>query len=144
LSPGETVLAMGTGGVSIFALQIAKAFGARVILTSSQDEKLARGKALGADETIHYRTEPAWDVRARALTGGRGVDHIPEVGGEKTMPISLRAVRDGGHITLVGLLTGGRGDPSLAEKMGKDARIDSVFVGSARHLAGLAAFMAQK
>lgn len=144
LSPGEVVLAMGTGGVSLFALQIAKAFGARVILTSSHDDKLTRGEALGADETINYRADPAWDVRARALTGGEGVDHILEVGGEKTMPISVRAVRDGGHISLVGLLTGGRGDPSVADESGKGVRVDSVFVGSAHHLAGFAAFMAQK
>jgi NADPH:quinone reductase-like Zn-dependent oxidoreductase len=144
LAAGETVLAMGTGGVSIFALQIAKAFGARVLLTSSHDDKLARGKALGADETINYRTEPAWDERARALTGGRGVDHILEVGGEKTMPLSVRAVRDGGHISLVGLLSGGRGDATIAEKAGRGIRVDSVYVSSARDLAELTAFVVEK
>jgi NADPH:quinone reductase-like Zn-dependent oxidoreductase len=133
LAPGETVLAMGTGGVSIFALQLAKAAGARVILTSSQDEKLARGKALGADAVINYRTTPAWDAAARALTGGRGVDHILEVGGARTLPTSLNAVREGGHLTLVGLLGGERGDPATAARNTRGVRVDSVYVGSVRH-----------
>jgi NADPH:quinone reductase-like Zn-dependent oxidoreductase len=138
LRAGETVLAMGTGGVSIFALQIAKLEGARVLLTSSRDEKLARGRSLGADETVNYRTTPAWDVRARALTGGRGVDHVLEVGGAATLPISLRALRDGGHLSLVGLLSGGRADPEVAARNDRGIRVDSVYVGSARHLAELA------
>ncbi len=133
LKAGETVLAMGTGGVSIFALQFAKAAGARVILTSSQDEKLARGKALGADEVINYRTTPDWDVAARALTGGRGVDHILEVGGSTTLPTSLNAVREGGHVTLVGLLGGARGDLETATRNTRGVRVDSVYVGSVRH-----------
>jgi NADPH:quinone reductase-like Zn-dependent oxidoreductase len=133
LAAGETVLAMGTGGVSIFALQLAKALGARVILTSSSDEKLARGRALGADEVVNYRTTPAWDDAARALTGGRGVDHILEVGGASTLPRSLRAVREGGHVTLVGLLGGTRGDPEAAAKAAPGVRVDSVYVGSVRH-----------
>lgn len=144
LAAGETVLAMGTGGVSIFVLQIAKALGARVILTSSRDEKLSRGKALGADETINYRTEPNWDERARALTGGRGVDHLVEVGGEKTLPTSIRALRDGGHLSLVGLLSGGPPDPALVQEASKRLRVDSVYVGSARHLEALARFAAEK
>ena len=144
LAAGETVLAMGTGGVSIFALQIAKAFDARVILTSSHDEKLARGKALGADETINYRRQPDWDARARALTGGQGVDHILEVGGDKTLPTSLRALRDGGHVSLVGLLTGAPADASVVEKSGRNVRVDSVYVGSAYDLATLIAFVSTK
>lgn len=138
LAPGEWVLAMGTGGVSIFALQFAKAAGAKVILTSSDDTKLARGKALGADLTINYRATPAWDAQARALTGGRGVDHILEVGGATTLPLSLRAVREGGHVTLTGLLGGARGDVEAAAKLAPKVRVDSVFVGSARHLGALA------
>lgn len=133
IKPGETVLAMGTGGVSIFALQFAKIFGARVILTSSSDEKLARGKELGADEVINYKKTPDWDLRARELTGGRGVDHILEVGGAGTLPRSLRAARDGGHITLVGLLSGERGDLEEASKNDRNIRVDSVYVGSLRH-----------
>ncbi len=132
LSRGETVLAMGTGGVSVFALQLAKIAGARVIITSSSDAKLARARALGADDTINYRTTPDWDAAARALTGGRGVDHILEVGGATTLPASLRALRDGGHLTLVGLLGGARSDPAAAAN-DRGIRVDSVFVGSVRH-----------
>ncbi|HXX69503.1 MAG TPA: NAD(P)-dependent alcohol dehydrogenase [Polyangiaceae bacterium] len=133
LKTRESIVAMGTGGVSIFALQLAKAAGARVILTSSQDGKLERGKALGADDTINYRTVPAWGDRVRELTGGRGVDHILEVGGDRTLPESLRAVRDGGHICLVGLLGGAPADLVSAQKNPTGIRVDSVFVGSVRH-----------
>jgi NADPH:quinone reductase-like Zn-dependent oxidoreductase len=129
---------MGTGGVSIFALQFAKAAGAKVVLTSSDDGKLARGKALGADATINYRKTPAWDEVARAVTGGRGVDHLLEVGGASTLPRSLQAVRAGGHVTLVGLLGGERGDVAEAAKLAPGVRVDSVFVGSTRHLGALA------
>ncbi len=133
LDAGETVLAMGTGGVSIFALQLAKAAGARVVLTSSHDEKLARGKALGADEGVNYRTTPEWDAAARALTGGRGVDHLLEVGGATTLPVSLRAVRPGGHLAVVGLLGGQRADPAAAARNDRGVRVDAVYVGSVRH-----------
>lgn len=133
LARGETVLAMGTGGVSIFALQFATALGARALLTSSHDDKLARGKALGADGTINYKTTPDWDVRARELTSGRGVDHILEVGGAATLATSLRALRDGGHLALVGLLGGQRADREEAEKNDRNIRVDSVYVGSASH-----------
>lgn len=134
LAKGETVLAMGTGGVSIFALQLAKLAGAKVILTSGHDDKLARGKALGADELVNYRTTPAWDVAARAFTGGRGVDHILEVVGAATLPIALRALRDGGHLSIVGLLSGERADFETASRNGRGIRVDSVYVGSVRHL----------
>ena len=134
LTAGETVLAMGTGGVSIFALQLAKLAGARVILTSSRDDKLARGKALGADELVNYRATPAWDEAARALTAGRGVDHILEVGGAGTLPTSLRALRDGGHLTIVGVLTGKVPDPAAASQNSRGVRVDAVYVGSVRHL----------
>lgn len=137
LATGETVLAMGTGGVSIFALQLAKAAGARVILTSSDDGKLARGKALGADETVNYRTTPDWAAAARALTGGRGVDHLLEVGGASTLPTSLRAIREGGHLSLVGLLGGARADPEAAARNDRGIRVDSVYVGSVRHFEAL-------
>ena len=143
LRAGETVLAMGTGGVSIFALQIARMLGAHVILTSSRDEKLARGRSLGADETVNYRTTPAWDARARELTGGKGVDHLLEVVGAATLPISLRALRDGGHLSIVGLLCGGRADPEVAARNDRGIRVDSIYVGSARHLATLAGALAR-
>ncbi|HZU84082.1 MAG TPA: NAD(P)-dependent alcohol dehydrogenase [Polyangiaceae bacterium] len=133
LSAGQTVLAMGTGGVSIFALQIAKMLGARVIVTSSRDDKLARAKALGADGIINYRSTPEWDARARELTGGRGVDHLLEVGGAATLPTSLRAVREGGHLTLVGLLGGAPADRAAATQNDRGVRVDSVYVGSVRH-----------
>lgn len=143
LQAGETVLAMGTGGVSIFALQLAKAAGARVILTSSDDAKLARGRALGADETINYRATPAWDAAARALTGGRGVDHLLEVVGASTLPTSLRAIRDGGHLSVVGLLGGARADADAAARNDRGIRVDSIYVGSARHLERLGALVAR-
>lgn len=144
LVPDEWVLAMGTGGVSIFALQFAKAAGAKVVLTSRDDAKLARGKALGADVTVNSRRTPAWDEAARAATGGRGVDHILEVGGASTLPLSLRAVRPGGHVTLTGLLGGARGDLEEAAKLAPGVRVDSVFVGSARHLGALADAVARE
>jgi NADPH:quinone reductase-like Zn-dependent oxidoreductase len=143
LRAGETVLAMGTGGVSIFALQIARMLGAHVILTSSREEKLARGRSLGADETVNYRTTPAWDARARELTGGKGVDHLLEVGGAATFAVSLRALRDGGHLSIVGLLSGGRADPEAAARNDRGIRVDSIYVGSARHLAALAGALAR-
>jgi NADPH:quinone reductase-like Zn-dependent oxidoreductase len=134
LKPSDTVLAMGTGGVSIFALQIAKASGCRVILTSSHDEKLERGRDLGADESINYKDRPDWDECARELTSGGGVDQLLEVGGEKTLPISLGAVRPGGHLCLVGLLTGAAADRDAAAKNERGVRVDSVYVGSTQAL----------
>ncbi|HEU4533227.1 MAG TPA: NAD(P)-dependent alcohol dehydrogenase, partial [Polyangiaceae bacterium] len=123
LKAGETVLAQGTGGVSIFALQIAKALGARALLTSSSDEKLARGKELGADGLINYKKEPDWAAKALELTGGRGVDVILEVGGAETLPQSIKATRVGGHVTLTGLLTGSFGDANEAKKNDRDVRV---------------------
>lgn len=137
LKAGETVLAQGTGGVSVFALQIAKALGARVLLTSSSDEKLARGKALGADGLINYKTSPDWAARALELTGGRGVDHILEVGGAETLPQSLRASREGGHVTVTGLLTGSFGNVDEAKNNERKVRVDRVYVGSVRHFEAL-------
>ena len=133
LDRGQTLLAMGTGGVSIFALQIAKNLGARAIVTSSHDEKLARATALGADDVVNYRTTPAWDAFARERTGGRGVDEILEVGGGGTLAVSLRALRDGGHLTLVGLLTGALADRAAAADNGRGIRIDPIYVGSVQH-----------
>ena len=134
LQASDSVLAMGTGGVSIFALQIAKAFGCRVILTSSRDEKLERGREIGADETINYKERPDWDECVRELTSGNGVDQLLEVGGAKTLPQSLAAVRPGGHLCLVGQLTGAAGDREQAAKNERGVRVDSVYVGSAQNL----------
>lgn len=141
LKAGETVLALGTGGVSIFALQIAKSFGAKVILTSSSDEKLARGRALGADETINYVQVPDWGARVRQLTSNGGVDHVLEVGGEGTLPQSLQAVREGGHLTLVGLLSGNFPDAKVAANNDRGVRVDSVYVGSTRDLQEFCEFL---
>lgn len=133
----QVVLAMGTGGVSIFALQLAKTLGASVISTSSSDAKLARVRELGADHTINYRTHPEWDVQARESTHGQGVDCLLEVGGEGTLPTSLRAVRGGGHVVLVGLLTGKMGDRDRARDNDRQVRVDAVYVGSVRHFEAL-------
>ncbi|MDB5952872.1 MAG: NAD(P)-dependent alcohol dehydrogenase [Massilia sp.] len=134
LKPGDTVLVLGTGGVSIFALQLAKAMGARVIATSSSDEKLARLRTLGADETINYRQYQDWGRRARDWSGG-GVDHVIEVGGPGTLPQSIEAVRVGGHISLIGVLTGGAGQVPTAALMARQARLQGLIVGSRRHQA---------
>jgi len=132
LKAGDTVLTLGTGGVSIIALQIAKAMGARVIVTSSSDEKLERARALGADHGINYRTNPAWGKEAYALAGGRGVDHVVELGGPGTLGQSIDAVRVGGHISLIGVLTGRQGDVPTSVLMAKQARLQGLIVGSRR------------
>jgi NADPH:quinone reductase-like Zn-dependent oxidoreductase len=132
LKAGNTVLVLGTGGVSIFALQFAKAMGATVIVTSSSDEKLERARALGADHVINYRSQADWGARARDLTGGRGVDHVIEVGGPGTLPQSMQAVRIGGHIALIGVLTGVQGVVPTALLMARQARLQGLIVGSRR------------
>lgn len=104
LKAGESVLLQGTGGVSIFGLQISKLFGARAIITSSSDEKLERTKALGSDVRINYRTTPEWGKAVKAATGRRGVDHVVEVGGAGTLGQSLKAVKIGGQISVIGVL----------------------------------------
>jgi NADPH:quinone reductase-like Zn-dependent oxidoreductase len=107
LLPGQSVLVLGTGGVSIFALQFAKAAGARVIATSSSDEKLARVRALGADDTINYRVHEDWNAQVRERTGGRGVDHVVEVGGPGTLQRSVFSAKLGGVVSLIGVLSWG-------------------------------------
>jgi NADPH:quinone reductase-like Zn-dependent oxidoreductase len=129
IKPGHTVLTLGTGGVSIFALQFAHLAGARVIATSSSDQKLARALELGAADGINYRTTPEWDKRARELTSGRGVDHVVEVGGAGTLPRSVRAVRLGGHVALIGVLSGG-GEVNPMPILMKGVRLQGIFVGS--------------
>ncbi|MBS0447564.1 MAG: NAD(P)-dependent alcohol dehydrogenase [Proteobacteria bacterium] len=133
LYPGEAVLVQGTGGVSLFALQFAKACGATVIATSSSDEKLERLRALGADHAINYRTQPQWGRAVGEATGGVGVDHVVEVGGAQTLSQSLRACRVGGHIAMIGVLSGREAPVSTALLMSKNIRLQGVTVGSRRH-----------
>ncbi|MDL2337998.1 MAG: NAD(P)-dependent alcohol dehydrogenase [Pseudomonadota bacterium] len=128
LLPGETVLVLGTGGVSMFALQFAKASGATVIATSSSDAKLAKAKALGADHLINYKTHPDWEQSVREVTGGRGVDHVVEVGGAGTLQRSISAARHGGAVHLIGVLTGGQIDPTAI--LFNTTLLRGVFVGS--------------
>ena len=133
LKPGDTVLVQGTGGGSIFALQFAKAAGATVIATSSSDEKLERLKTLGADEVINYRSTPNWGEKVRALTDNRGVDHVIEVGGPATLEQSMIAARIGGHVSLIGILTGVAGQLPLVQALVRQIRLQGVLVGSRAH-----------
>jgi NADPH:quinone reductase-like Zn-dependent oxidoreductase len=130
LRPGITVLAQGTGGVSIFALQFAKLAGARIIVTSSSDGKLRRAADMGADGLINYREMPNWDQKAVELTNGTGVDHIVEVGGAGTLGRSMNAVRVGGRISVIGLLTGSEGTVNPMPILGKQIQVQGIFVGS--------------
>jgi NADPH:quinone reductase-like Zn-dependent oxidoreductase len=129
LKAGHSVLVQGTGGVSLFALQFATMAGARVIATSSGDAKLARARELGASDGINYKTTPDWDVAARNLTEGWGVDHVVEVGGAGTLPRSIKAVKLGGHIALIGVLTGG-GEVDPRPLLMKNIRLQGIYVGS--------------
>ena len=133
LKVGDSVLVLGTGGVSIFALQIARAMGATVIATSSSDEKLERLRTTGAAHGINYRRDENWGDRVRELTGGIGVDHVVEVGGPGTLAQSIRAARVGGHISLIGVLTGRAGAVPTAMLMARQQRLQGLIVGSRRH-----------
>ncbi len=130
LTAGDTVLVQGTGGVSIFALQIAKLVGARVIATSSSDKKLERLCELGASDAINYKTTPDWDREVLELTGGIGVDHVIEVGGAGSLARSLQAVRMGGCVSLIGVLTGFGGEINPVPVLMKSARLQGIYVGS--------------
>ena len=130
LKPGQIVLLLGTGGVSIFALQFAKAAGAQVIITSSSDAKLSRARQLGADHGINYKTHPDWEREVLRLTAGRGVDVVIEVGGPGTLERSLASVRTGGRIAYVGVLTGLGAQANPVAVIPKTASIHGVFVGS--------------
>ena len=129
VKPGDTVLIQGTGGVSLFAMQFAKLAGARVIATSSSDDKLARVKAMGAAEGINYRSVVEWGDEVRKRTAGRGVDHVIEVGGAGTLAQSLRAVRTAGHIALIGVLSG-YGQVNPLPILMKGVRVTGIYVGS--------------
>ena len=126
---GDTVLVQGTGGVSLFALQFAKLLGARVIITSSKDEKLQKARELGAWETINYVDDETWGRTAKNLTGGVGVDHVVEVGGAGTLPQSCAAVRIGGAISLIGILAGTKAEMQLTPILMQNVRIQGIFVG---------------
>lgn len=129
LEPGDSVLVMGTGGVSIFALQFAKMYGARVLATSSSDAKLKRLKEMGAADVINYKTTPDWDKAVLEVTGGEGVDHVVEIGGAGTLPKSINAVKPGGVVSLIGILSGaGQIDPMPL--LFKNARVQGIMVGS--------------
>jgi NADPH:quinone reductase-like Zn-dependent oxidoreductase len=130
LKPGDTVLVQGTGGVSIFALQFAKMAGAKVIATSSSEEKLSRLMALGADHVINYRKNANWGELARELTNGRGVDHVVEVGGPATLDQSMLAARVGAHISVIGILTGLSGEVSIVTALIKQLRLQGLIVGN--------------
>ncbi len=130
---GETVLVQGSGGVSLFALQFAKLFGARVIATTSSPEKAERLRALGADDVIDYRETPVWGARVRELTGGQGVDRIVEIGGAGTLAQSLQAIRFGGTIALVGILAGNAAEIPLTSIFMQNVRVQGVLVGSRDH-----------
>jgi NADPH:quinone reductase-like Zn-dependent oxidoreductase len=130
VKPGDTVLILGTGGVSVFALQFAKAAGARVIATSSSEAKLEKLKRLGADDVINYKTVPHWGQKAKDLTDGRGVDHVIEVGGPVTLAQSITACRTGGHIALIGLLTGFAGEVSIPALFSNQIRVSGISIGS--------------
>lgn len=138
LAPGARVLVQGTGGVALFALQFAKLLGAHVTVISSSDEKLARAKALGADAGVNYKTTTEWYKPARELTGGRGFDHIVELGGEKTLPQSLRAIRPGGTISMIGVLSGSSLAAPLGHVVTRQVRLQGITVG---HRDGFEAMM---
>lgn len=137
LRPGETVLTLGTGGVSIFALQIAKMAGARVIITSSSDAKLERARALGADECINYKTTPDWEQKVLELTGGQGVEHVIDTGGVGTLPKSYLAVGREGLVSVIGVMTRPEGDLSPYPLMPKFAMVRGIFVGAREHFDAL-------
>lgn len=133
LKAGDTVLVLGTGGVSIFALQFAKQMGATVIVTSSSDEKLDRARALGADHVINYRRYTDWSAKVLDITNGRGVDNVVEVGGSDTLVQSVRSCRIGGHVAVIGVLTGVAGQFPLVEVLRRQQKLQGLIVGSRRH-----------
>lgn len=143
LQPGQTLLLQGTGGVSLFGLQFAKLAGAKVILTSSSDEKVERARALGADHTINYRAEPDWEKRVHEITDGHGVDLTLEVGGAGTLSKTLRATRFSGHISLIGVLSGITGEVETAHILHKAITVRGIYVGSRAIFAAMNAAIAQ-
>ncbi len=143
LAPGQTVLVQGTGGVSTFALQLARAAGATVIVTSSSDEKLERARALGADEVLNYRDTPEWGKAVRGLTGGRGVDHVVEVGGAGTLEQSIRAAAIGGRIAVIGVLSGIKTSLTVTPILMGYLRLQGILVGHRASFEALNGFIEQ-
>ncbi len=137
LKAGETVLSLGTGGVTIFALQIAKMAGARAIITSSSDAKLERARALGADHLVNYKTTPDWEKKVLELTDGQGAEHVVDTGGVGTLPKSYVAVGAGGVVSIIGVMTRPEGDLSPYPLMFKGAMARGVFVGGREHFDAL-------
>lgn len=126
---GDTVLILGTGGVSIFALQFAKMHGANVIITSSSDEKIERAKALGADHSINYRTKPNWSKEVRRITKMAGADHVIEVGGAGTLEHSIMSTRLFGQISLIGVLAGGKSEVNMVPVLMQNITVQGILVG---------------
>lgn len=139
LKPGQTVLLQGTGGVSLFAMQFALMAGARVIVTSGSEEKLERVRAMGACATVNYRSNPEWATDVLELTGGRGVDHVVEVGGPGSFSQSLKALRPAGHIHVIGYLGGTEGAINPLDIFRKQATVRGIPVGSRAMLEALVA-----
>ena len=130
LKSGDVLVTQGSGGVALFALQFGKLLGARVIALSSSAEKLARLRALGADEIVNYRDQPTWSDAVRGLTEGRGADHVIDVGGSDTLRQSLRALRPGGTVSVIGNLSGSKLELDLLPILMQNIRLQGVFVGS--------------
>ena len=130
LGPGSRVLVQGTGGVALFALQFAKLRGAHVTVISSSDDKIARARALGADAAINYLKSPEWYRVTRGITGGEGYDHIVELGGEKTLEQSLRCIRPGGTLSMIGVLSGSRLSAPLGLVVTRQVRLQGITVGN--------------
>jgi len=130
LQPGQTLLLQGTGGVSLFGLQFGKIAGATTVLISSSDAKLERARAMGVHHTVNYRTEPDWEKRILEITGGNGVDLTLEVGGAGTLSKTLRATRYGGHVSLIGVLSGITGDLQIGQMLHKALTVSGIYVGS--------------
>lgn len=139
--PGDTVLVQGTGGVSIFALQFGVMLGARVVVTSSSDDKLERAKALGASDVVNYRRQPEWHQEVRRLLPD-GVDRIVEVGGAETVARSIKCVRTGGTIAMIGVLSGARGAVDLPLVVMRFIRLEGITVGSSEHFEAMVKAMA--
>jgi NADPH:quinone reductase-like Zn-dependent oxidoreductase len=130
LLAGQTVLLQGTGGVSIFGLQFARAMGIQAVITSSRDDKLARAKALGANQGVNYKTTPDWEKAALEFTGGRGVDHVVEVGGAATLARAFGAIRVGGKISMIGGLSGPASELNPGLILARRANVQGISVGS--------------
>lgn len=143
LEAGDFVLLEGTGGVSVFGLQLAAAAGAKPIITSSSDAKLARARELGAFGTVNYRTHPEWQNEVRTLTGGAGVNQVLEVGGQDTLPRALQALAFGGHVAIIGGLSGFASDVPVGTLMGLNATASGIYVGSRADFEALNAFLSE-